>query len=102
MHSYTNPQYAWRPTILLDLPQIIIFCTPAVVKGIVYDQFKEISILSTSLSANSDEMATKLLFHNCKAPNIIFDSWYSGSGHALWLGLWWKELDMVGAVGKWQ
>ena len=28
----------------LDLLQIIIFCTPAVVKGIVYDQFKEISI----------------------------------------------------------
>ena len=70
------------------------------VKGIVYDQFKEISILSASLSANSDEMATKLLFHNYKAPIVIFDSWYSGSGHALWLGLWWKELDMVGGVGK--
>ena len=41
MHSYTDPQYAWRPTILLDLLQIIIFCTPAVVKGIVYDQFKK-------------------------------------------------------------
>ena len=44
MHSYTDPQYASRPTILLDLLQIIIFCTPAVVKGIVYDQFKETSI----------------------------------------------------------
>ena len=32
MHSYTDPQYASRPTILLDLLQIIIFCTPAVVK----------------------------------------------------------------------
>ena len=42
----------------------------------------------------------KLLFLNYKAPIIIFDSWYSGSDHALWLRLWWKELDMVGAVGK--
>ena len=41
MHSYTDPQYAWRPTILLDLLQIIIFCTPAVVKGItvVWEKF---------------------------------------------------------------
>ena len=32
----------------------------------IYDQFKETSILSASLSANSDEMVTELLFLNVR------------------------------------
>ena len=45
-------------------------------------------------------MVQTVIFLNYKAPIIIFDSWYSGSDHALWLRLWWKELDMVGAIGN--
>ena len=64
MHSYTDPQYASRPTILLDLLQIIIFCTPAVVKGIVYNQFKETSIYyqRAYIYQRTDEMVQNCYF----------------------------------------